>query len=238
MKMNSKNFFGDGDRESIRKAVEKAEQSTSGEIAVMVVGQSDSYREAATLGAVICAGLLGLAIEIFATALPGSVEVWTHSSAPGTLHLIAEYSRYVSLWTFIPVVFLLYFPMMFLMNRLPGLKLLFVRHGRINEAVRERALRAFYERGLYRTRDETGVLVFITILERHVWIIGDRGINAKIAPDYWKNLAAELASGIKAGKQAQATCSVVLRCGEELARHFPIKADDTNELPNDVITGE
>jgi putative membrane protein len=238
MKTNSKNFFSDGDLESVRAAVERAEKTTSGEIAVMVVDQSDSYREAATLGAVLLAALMSLVIEFLVMALPGTVDVWTHSSAPGTLHLIAEYSRYVSLWTFIPVVFLLYFPVIYLLNRVPGIKLLFVGNGRINEAVRERALRAFYERRLYRTRDETGILLFITILERRVWIIGDRGINAKIAPDHWKALAAELASGIKAGKPAQAACSVIGRCGEELTRHFPIKADDTNELSNEVITGD
>ena len=77
------------------------------------------------------------------------------------------------------------------------MKIPFLSGKRIEETVRERAVMAFYEKQLYKTRDETGILIFISLLEHRVWILGDRGINAKIAPDFWEKIASELSSGIK-----------------------------------------
>ncbi|TAL30449.1 MAG: hypothetical protein EPN93_19545 [Spirochaetes bacterium] len=238
MRAHAKTFFNDSDREAIRAAVADAEKTTSGEIAIMAVNQSDSYLEAATLGAVLLAGTLGLVLEFGLTALFRAVQVWTHDASSSTLGIIAEYADYVSLWTYIPIVFLMYFPLKALVHAIPALKILFLGRRRIDEAVRERALRAFYEKGLHRTRDETGILIFISSLERKVWILGDRGINAKIAPDFWKTLAGELAGGIRAGRGIESATRVIARCGEELSRHFPLKPDDVNELPDTLLTEE
>jgi len=134
------------------------------------------------------------------------------------------------------VVCLLYFPMFALLRAVPRLKLSFVSSVRQAEAVRERALRAFYEKGLYRTREETGILIFISLLEHKVWILGDRGIDRKIPPGSWQSLADKLAVGIRSGQAADALCRVIGACGDELSRHFPRRGDDRNELPDDVIT--
>jgi putative membrane protein len=238
MRAHAKTFFNESDREAIRAAVADAEKTTSGEIAVMAVDQSDSYLEAATLGAVLLAGTLGLVLEFGLTALFRAVQVWTHDAPLSILGLVADYAEYVSLWTYIPVVFLLYFPLKALVHAIPSLKILFLGRHRIEEAVRERALRAFYEKGLYRTRDETGILIFISFLEHRVWILGDRGINAKIAPDFWKKLARELAGGIKAGRGIESATAVIRQCGEALTLHFPIRPDDVNELPDTLLVEE
>lgn len=193
----------------IHRAVEAAEAATSGEIATMVVERSDSYREAETLGAVLVAGLVG-----------GIVCVAIH---------------HVAIWTYIPLVFLLFIPVRLLFQRFPRLKLPFVGRRRLEEAVRERAVRAFYEKGLYRTREETGILIFISLQEHKVWILGDRGINARIPPDSWQRMARELAAGIKGGEACEALCSVIAACGAELARYFPRRFDDENELTDEVL---
>ncbi|ADI84318.1 TPM domain-containing protein [Geobacter sulfurreducens] len=208
--MKAELFFSSAEMERIRNAVAAAEAATSGEIVTMVVAESDSYREAETLGAVLLAGLVSIAVAV-------------------VLH-------HVTIWTYIPLVFVLFPAARAGMRRMPRLKLPFVGRARLAEAVRERAVRAFYERGLYRTRQETGVLIFISLLEHKVWILGDRGINAKIPPGFWEGLAGELARGIREGKGCDALCAAVAGCGAELARHFPRRADDTNELTDDLMT--
>jgi len=202
-------FFSGAELERIKQAVEEAEESTSGEIATMVVDQSDSYREAETLGAVLFASLLAL---VAATAL-----------------------HHVTIWTYIPLVFLLYFPSLLILRRFPRLKLSFAGRRRLEEAVRERAIRAFYEKGLFRTRDETGILIFISLLEHKVWILGDRGIDRKISLETWQVLARELSAGIREGHAREALLSVIDKCGKLLAEHFPKKHDDTNELANEMM---
>lgn len=205
----ARDFFSAEEQERIREAVAAAERATSGEIATMVVDASDSYREAETLGAVLLAGLFAVIAAV-------------------SIH-------HVTIWTYIPFVCLLFLPASFLFRRFPRLKLPFVGPRRLAEAVRERAVRAFYEKGLYRTREETGILIFISLLEHKVWILGDRGINARIPPDLWQSLAGELAAGLREGRGGEALCSVIAQCGAELARHFPRRSDDENELTDEVL---
>lgn len=206
----SNNYFSATEKAMIRQAVVDAESRTSGEIATMIVDQSDSYREAEILGAVLFSGFLSIIVAI-------------------VIH-------HVTIWSYVPLVFVLFFPSRYLFSNFPKLKLSFVSRKRIVEAVRGRAVRAFYEKGLYRTREETGVLIFISLLERKVWMLGDKGINARIHSHFWHGLARELAQGIKEDKAAEAMCSVISACGDELARHFPRNEDDMNELPDEVMS--
>jgi len=202
-------FFSDEEMELIRQAVKAAESRTSGEIATMVVDHSDRYHEAEVLGGILVAGLIAL--------------------------IIATVVQHVTIWTYIPLVFILYVPARLLFIRVPRLKLPFINKLRMMHAVRERAVRAFYEKSLYKTRDENGILVFISILEHKVWILGDRGVDRKIPHATWQEHAVEISVGIRDGRGCEALCAVIGKCGQVLEEHFPRKGDDTNELPDDLI---
>jgi putative membrane protein len=204
------NFFTVEEKERIRAAVAAVERTTAGEVATMVVDASDSYREAEHLGALFLSGFVAL--------------------------LVAVATHHVTIWSYIPLVLLLYFPCVAMLRRIPRLLLPFVGQRRLAEAVRERAVQAFYEQGLHRTREETGILIFISLLERKVWILGDRGIDRKIPPETWQRFVTELTAGLRAGRAAEALCSVIAGCGRLLAEHFPGRADDVNELPDTVLT--
>jgi putative membrane protein len=191
---------------AVRTAVSAAEARTSGEIVPLLITRSDDYREAgAQAAAVIAAALaLGLALAIHDT----------------------------SVWFFLPATLVLYFPALAVVQRLPRLKLAFTPAGRVRETVQLRAVRAFYENGLHRTREQNGILIFISLLEHKVWILGDRGINAVIPPDRWIALASTLSSGIRQDRLTETLVGVIAEMGEILGQHFPLRNDDTNELPN------
>jgi len=234
--MNTKksaSFFTEEENTRIRTAIGMAEANTSGEIVTMVVDRSDSYREAEILGAVLTAAFCGFLLEIALQAgfLWFSTSGWETGSK-----MDAELVLYgVSLWTYIPLVILLFFPLRFLFRSREVLKLPFVGRKRIDEAVRERAVRAFFEKELYRTRDENGILIFLSLLEHKVWILADRGINSRLPHDQWKGLARDLSLGMREKRACEALCSVISSCGDVLAQHFPRKADDTNELSDHVL---
>ena len=210
---NSKaeDFFTPEEQERIRLAVAAAERGTSGEIATMVVPRSDSYREAVTLAAVLGAATVALVIAVI--------------------------SQHVTIWSYLPLTILLFFPLQLLVRRVPPLQRPFIAASRLNEAVKERAVRAFYEKGLHKTKNSTGILVFISLFEHKVWILGDCGINAKIPADSWLELVRILTAGLKNGRACEALCEVVTRCGEALARHFPRESDDRNELQDEILIG-
>jgi putative membrane protein len=103
--------------------------------------------------------------------------------------------------------------------------------------VHREALANFTASGLHETRDRTGVLVYISELERRVQILADSGIHGKAGEPYWKDLVTEIVTGIRRGKACEALIAAIGRMGEKLGEHFPPRPDDTNELSNEVRLG-
>jgi putative membrane protein len=101
--------------------------------------------------------------------------------------------------------------------------------------VKERALKAFYEKGLYKTKQNTGVLFFISILERKVWVLADKGIHEKIKQVTLNKFARLVAQGIRDGRACDALIEAIREAGELLAQHYPIQPGDINELPDEII---
>ena len=206
MKEKISTYLNDEQQAVIREAVKRAEAGMSGEIAPMLVAESDDYREAAVQAALIMAALLSLIVSLVVND--------------------------TSVWFFIPLTFILYFPLLALVHRLPLLKLAFTPAARVRDIVRQRAVRAFYERGLHRTREGNGILIFISLLEHKVWILGDRGINAVIPPERWTSLASVLATGIREGRMVETLVTIIAEVGDILTKHYPRRTDDSNELPD------
>jgi len=235
MKIKASDFFSPEEKENIANSIKKAESATSGEIAVMVFDSSDSYIEAETFGAFVLAGFFSLLFELIKSSVIGFEPGWESGNLNFPYNFFIEAAKNASIWTYIPMVFVLYIFFKFILSKLPEIKILFIPHKRLEETVMERAVRAFYEKELYKTKDESGILIFISLLEHRVWILGDRGINAKIAPDFWRGIASDLSAGIKKKEYGKSVCQAISKCGEELSRFFPIKKDDINELTDEVI---
>jgi len=203
-------FFTAEEKERLKATTQEVESRTIGEIVVMVVDRSDRYLEAEVFGGVLLGSLLSLILTL----------LFFHSS----------------IWSYIPLSFLFFFPCRVLFQRIDALKRLFVGVRRKEEAVRLRAERGFFEKGLYKTKKNTGVLFFLSLLERKVWILADKGIYEKMDQETLNRFAHEVSRGIKEGRACETLSQAVQEIGELLSRHFPITPDDTDELPNAVMT--
>lgn len=210
-KTKAEHFFTSEEKERIKKTTIDVESRTDGEVVVMVVDGSDQYIEAEIIGGIAFGGLLSLVLAV----------LFFHSS----------------LWFYIPLNFIFFFPFSLLFRKMPAVKAAFIGVKRKNIAVRERALRMFYEKGLYKTRGHTGVLFFISLLERKVWILADKGIHGKLKQDTLNRFAVEVSRCIKTGCACEALCKAIEETGDLLSRHFPKTSSDIDELPDEVITG-
>lgn len=105
------------------------------------------------------------------------------------------------------------------------------------ENARRRAVRDFRRLGMDRTRDGTGVLLFLAVKTRRFEIVADRGIDAKVGRAAWEAIAAGITTCIRRDGVAAGLCHGVERIGTFLSEHFPIAEDDTNELSNEVSFG-
>ena len=102
-------------------------------------------------------------------------------------------------------------------------------------SVHGRAMRAFVEEEIFSTRERTGILLFISLLEHRIEVVGDTGINQKVTPDEWTDVVVRVREGIKAGKLADGLVAAIEMCGELLERvGVEIRPDDINELSDDV----
>ena len=79
------------------------------------------------------------------------------------------------------------------------------------------------------------MLIFVSVFERRVWILADRGINAKVAQGHWDGPVRAIVEGIRQRRQGEAICQAVAAVGDVLAAHFPIKPDDRDELRNLIV---
>ena len=79
------------------------------------------------------------------------------------------------------------------------------------------------------------MLVLISVFERKVWMLADRGSNAKVAEGQWEDIVDMITDGIRQQRPADAICAAVEKIGALLEAHFPIQPDDTDELKNLII---
>ena len=102
-------------------------------------------------------------------------------------------------------------------------------------SIEELALQEFHNLKMDETRDKTGILIFIILKDRQFQILADEGINEKVAPDTWQQQAEVLVDYFKNKKYTEGVTTLINNMGKILTEHFPIKSDDTNELPDEVV---
>jgi putative membrane protein len=213
--MNIETVFSEKDRQDIEVAVRAAERTTAGEIVPVVVERSGHYDDAvwraATLGALTA--VLGAAIAHGLTGQWG-VASWLWLVGPA---VVGAAFGFLAARTF------------------AVLRRLLVHPHDLDQAVRRRAALAFVDNEVFNTRERTGILIFLSLFERRVVVLGDSGINAKVEQREWDALVGDLAAGIKAGRTAAALVTAIAQCGQLLQRRgVAIRDDDTDELPDQL----
>ncbi|MCK9424995.1 MAG: TPM domain-containing protein [Ignavibacteriaceae bacterium] len=102
------------------------------------------------------------------------------------------------------------------------------------KSVFEHAVSEFKKRGIKKTRDHTGILIFILLKEREFYILADSSINDKVADNTWELIKDKMEAKFHEKKFCEGIISAVDEVGTILSEHFPRKTDDTNELPDEV----
>jgi putative membrane protein len=105
-------------------------------------------------------------------------------------------------------------------------------HTWLVERVQRAAEHAFHQLGMVETRERTGILIYVSLLERRVVVLADRGIHARVAEGTWDGVVARVVEGIRRGQADEGLVEAIRLCGEILQRHVPAGPDDRNELPD------
>ena len=212
-------LFSDSAQERIREAVNQAEVRTSGEIVPYVVGSSDTYAAALWLSALFGAMLAPL-LALFAYQ---RLEIWGLPFA---------------VWMITPVLagaavgYLA-------VSTIPPWRRFLIGEETLDRRTQRRAAVAFLEEEVFKTRDRTGVLVFLSLFEHRVVVMADEGINRAVEAGEWQRIVDRIVAGIREGRPADALVEAIRECGELLKRsNVAIQPDDTDELSDELRKSE
>lgn len=105
---------------------------------------------------------------------------------------------------------------------------------RTDESSKDAAARAFEHLGMTRTQDRNGILFFVSVRDRRFAVIGDAGIHAVVPDGFWAGIANRVESRFVEGRYAEGLVEGIQAAGEALARYFPHRPGDVNELPDTI----
>lgn len=211
-------LFTETEQARIQAAVREAEARTAGEIVPFVIQRCSSYDVAVWKGAAGAAVfVLGIALLVM-QLYDGWGLSWLYASWGAILLALLAGTIGAAAVAFTPP----------LQRWLAGQALL-------EETVHRRAMQAFVEEEVFNTRDRTGILIFVSLFEHHIEVLGDAGINQKVQPEAWVTIVEHLREAIRSGDLADGLVQAIEECGQLLEqRGVELRADDQNELSDAV----
>jgi putative membrane protein len=204
----SARFLDDEARAAFAKAIERIESTTAIEVVVAMRRRSAGYLHANVIVGVVVA-FAALAAMLYA------------SSPFSWLAILVD-------------PFVVGLGSAALVRWLPDVKRLLTPAAIRDRHVVAAARATFVERGGHNTRDRSGVLVYISWLERQVALVPDSGLARALPDEILARCNAELTTAMRSGGAAVARTLETLAA--QLAVAMPRRHDDVNELPDAIDT--
>jgi len=192
--------------ETIERAVGTAERGTAAELIVVVAARSGSYLDVAgATGAAFA--MLVLLIALF---------------APAPFHPIAVAIE-------IPLAFGL---AAWIAHRTPPLMRALVPAERRRRQVERAAAEHFLAEAVHGTRGRTGLLVYLSLLEEHVALVPDLGLEGRIPRATWTGVRWSMTGDPSRPRTLDDLVRGIEQIGAMLQSRMPAEATDLNESPD------
>jgi len=102
----------------------------------------------------------------------------------------------------------------------------------------DRATLIFAKLKMHKTQLRNGVLIYVSILDRKLAILGDVGINQKVPEGFWNEITDVMIQQFRESKYMEGLIAGIGMVGDKLKVYFPHQQDDTNELSNEISFGK
>jgi putative membrane protein len=201
-------FLSDAAKQALTDAVRDVESRSSAELVVAVRARSGSYLHADLIAGILVAlaGLTGLLFSPWPFALVWFVIDPLLAGILGAL----------------------------LASRLPvvrrALTLPRVRRSQVETAARS----TFVEKRIHGTAGRTGILLYVSLLEREAAVIHDLGVDTLATTDGWRDAVGRIEVAVRQGEDGLAVAALVRALGDLLAPAFVRSHQDVDELANEV----
>lgn len=101
-----------------------------------------------------------------------------------------------------------------------------------DQTARQRAGELFGRLGVWDTEENSGILVYVQLVDRQVEIVADRGIAGRVAQEEWDAICRGMEAAFRKQKWEQGALQAINAAGLLLAAHFPARDDNPDELPD------
>ncbi len=189
--------------QALEQAVRELEKNTAAEVVIVVRGRSGTYRQADYLFGALVA-LVGLAFILF---------------SPIEIHVY---------WVPFDVIGL-FIAGAFVCSRGSFLRRLLTTETFRADAVRTSAVALFYDSGIANTHGETGLLVYLSLLERRLEVVADHGILKAVPPLKWNHAVFDLKQ-VALDPQPENLIKAIRVLGCLLAECLPATGEYCHEL--------
>ncbi len=218
--LKASKLFSEADRDAIKQAIMQAEENTSGEIIPVIASASGRYDRAEDI--------FGLIFSLLCVAIG-----WTlfHNNTPTDGWSSFNFELTAILLT----IFLSFIIGVLLTHLCPVLRSTFITKKEMEEEVERAAAEAFQHNRLRNTEDSTGILIYISLYEHQVKVVGDDGISAKLTHPDWQHICDAIIKDFKEKKYTSGIVEGINLSGKLLTEHFPIKDGDKDELANELV---
>ena len=102
----------------------------------------------------------------------------------------------------------------------------------------DRAVEVFTSLKMDQTAARNGVLIYLAVEDHQFAIIGDKGINDVVGPNFWDNTRNVMQDCFRHKHFSDGLIKGIIAAGKELQAHFPFHKDDKDELSNDISFGK
>ncbi|MDY0874188.1 TPM domain-containing protein [Dongia rigui] len=192
----------------IETAIAAAELRSRAELVAVIAGRASDYRAT------------GIALSTIGAFLAGIV-VWAWVPWSDTSRvLLTEFATFIVLLAVLELT-----P---LGDRLTP--------GHVLHTAAQRLARAiFLEQGLARTLERNAVMFFVSVAERHVEIIADEAIDAKVDQAQWQGIIDAFTDKVRTGALEAGYIEAIAALSKVLATHFPANGERVNAVSNRLI---
>jgi putative membrane protein len=203
-----KRFASEDAKRAFTDAIEAIEARSAAEVVIAVRHHSGSYLHAD----VITGGAVAIAALAFVLFAPFEFSLWSILIDPIVAGLAAGW----------------------LSTQLPWLRAALTPRARRDARVEHDAHAAFFAKGVRLTRDRTGVLGYVSLLERRVMIVPDVGVARVVPPRLWADAVGECERVLQAELDGVAVARALAALGDVCEPVLPRGDDDVNELADEV----
>jgi putative membrane protein len=204
----AKPFLTPESKTALCEAVRAVESCSSAEMVIAVRHRTGSYLHADLLFGIL-AGIAALAFLLFSSRVFAPLWILIDPVVIGLLAGLAAAWSSGLRRSFTPLA---------------------LRRRRVETAARS----TFVERRIHGTAGRTGILLYVSVLEREAALVVDVGVEALAAMDGWKAAVAEIETAVRNREDGVAVAARLRGLATSLSSALVRGADDVNELPDEV----